>query len=76
MTQSIIAENTRRIIQERGLKYKAVAQKVGMSEGQFSAILTGRKVVKDVDVISIANALGVTPNDLFGLDAKSTGSDR
>lgn len=66
MHQSAIAENTRKIIESRGLKQRAVAQKAGFSAQQFSALLNNRKVIKDVDVIAIANALDVTPNDLFG----------
>ena len=64
---SIVANNTRRIIESRGLKHKVVAKRAGFSERQFSAILTGRRVIKDVDVAAIANALEVSPNTLFGL---------
>lgn len=70
MIQSNIAENTKRIIERRGLKHKAIAQRAGFSIQQFSALLNHRKVIKDIDVIAIANALDVTPNDLFGDTAK------
>lgn len=70
MIQSNIAENTKRIIERRGLKNKAIAQRAGFSIQQFSAMLNHRRVIKDVDVIAIANALDVTPNDLFGDTAK------
>lgn len=66
MNKSIVAENTKRIIREKGLKHRAVAAWAGIPEKQFSALLNGRKVVKDTDVVAIANALCVTPNDLFG----------
>ena len=65
MIQSAIADNTRRIIAERGLKNRAVAERAGFSEKQFSAILNKRRVVRDIDVIAIAQALDVTPNELF-----------
>lgn len=65
MIQTAIADNTRRIIAERGLKNRAVAERAGFSENQFSAILNKRRVVRDIDVIAIAQALGVTPNELF-----------
>lgn len=65
MIQTAIADNTRRIIVERGLKHCAVAEKAGFSKNQFSAILNKRRVVRDTDVIAIAKALGVTPNELF-----------
>lgn len=61
-----VVENTKRIIEEKGLKKVAVAQKAGYTAQQFSDILNHRKVVKDIDVAAIANALEVTPNDLFG----------
>lgn len=65
MIQSAIADNTRRIIAERGLKNRAVAERAGFSEKQFSAILNKRRVVRDIDVIAIAQALDVTPNELL-----------
>lgn len=66
MYESVIAENTRRIIADKGLKQKVVAAKAGFSEKQFSALMNNRRIIKDLDVIAIANALNVTPNDLFG----------
>ncbi|MCI8602035.1 MAG: helix-turn-helix transcriptional regulator [Oscillospiraceae bacterium] len=67
MQKSVIAENTRRIISIKGMKQRAVALRAGISEQQFSALLNNRRVIRDIDVIAIANALEVTPNDLFGL---------
>lgn len=66
MTDSKIAVNTKRIIAEKGLKQRAVATKAGFSEQQFSALMTGRRIIKDVDVMAIAIALDTTPNELFG----------
>ena len=66
MVRSVIAENTKQIIEQRGLKQKAVAEMAGFSIQQFSALLNHRKVIKDVDVAAIARALDVTPNELFG----------
>nr|WP_300168403.1 helix-turn-helix transcriptional regulator [uncultured Flavonifractor sp.] len=67
MSQTGIIENTRRIIEKKGMKHRAVAERAGFSEKQFSALLNRRKIIKDTDVIAIANALEVTPNELFGL---------
>lgn len=66
MTKSIIAENIGRIIDERGLKKRAVAERAGFSKSQFSAMLNNRRIIRDSDVIAIANALNVSPNELFG----------
>ncbi len=64
---SIIAENTRNIIKEKGLKNKAVAERAGYTEQKFSRILNGQKIIESRDILRIANALDVTPNDLFGI---------
>ena len=74
MAESIIIENTKRIIDQRGLKQGAVAKRAGFSRQQFSAIMNRRRAVKDTDVIAIANALEVTPNELFGLSGNSSGA--
>ena len=67
--KSIIAKNIKSIIRKRGLKQNAVGRLAGYDEKMFSNMLNGRKVIADIDVLNIANALGVTPNDLFGTDA-------
>lgn len=63
-----VVYNINRIIKERGLKKNVVAEKAGYSANQFSAFLHGRKTIKASDVSSIAKALDVTPNDLFGIN--------
>lgn len=67
MNKSNIAENTRRIIARKGLKNKAVAARAGLSDKQFSALLNHRRLIKDTDVVALAAALEVTPNELFGM---------
>lgn len=62
---TIVAPNVKRIINARGLKQSAVAKRAGYSEQQFSAIVNGRKIAKDVDVLRIANALGVDVTELY-----------
>jgi len=70
MGTSLIAANTKRIIADKGLKQRAVAAKAGFSEKQFSALMNGRRIIKDIDVMAIAIALNATPNDLFGYPAE------
>jgi len=65
--KSVTSENIRKIIQDKGLKQIAVAEKAGYSNGKFNNMLNGRKLITDVDVSNIANALGVEPNDLYGI---------
>ena len=54
-----------RIITERGLKQTAVAKMAGMSDQTLSDMLNGRRLIKAKDVLALAHALDVTPNDLF-----------
>lgn len=61
----IVADNTRRIIKEKAMKQCGVAEKAGFKPKEFSAMLTGKKTIKDYHILPIANALDVTPNDLF-----------
>jgi len=72
MIKSIVAENAKRIIEHRGLKQRVVTERAGFSIQQFSALLNHRKVMKDTDVVAIARALEVTPNDLFNDTGQSS----
>lgn len=65
MCENCVANNMRRIMRERGLKHRAVAERAGFSEQQFSAMLNGRRLIKDCDVAVLAKTLNVTANDLF-----------
>ncbi len=65
MVRSVVAENTKRIIRERGYKQKAVAERIGYKEQVFSNLLNGRRVITDCDILAISNGLDVSPNELF-----------
>lgn len=62
---STVVLNIRRIISERGLKQCAVAEKAGYTKQQFNAMLTGRKLITDVDIGRIIAVLDVDANTLF-----------
>lgn len=66
-----LAANIELIIEDKGLKKKSVAVKAGYSQQQFSNLINGRKTIKPEDIIKIAMALEVTPNDLFGFSNKT-----
>lgn len=66
----LVTKNVKQIITEKGLIQKRVAQRAGIEEKTFSNMLNGRKKICDKDVLNIASALNVTPNDLFGFGAK------
>lgn len=63
--KSLIAQNVKAIIRKKGLKSSYIAQKAGYSKNQFSAMLNGRKLITDVDVMNIAESLEVSVNSLF-----------
>jgi len=60
----ILVFNIKNIINKKGLKQKAVAERSGYNEKEFSHMLNGRKIIKGEDILPIANALGVEPNDI------------
>lgn len=62
-----IVKNTKKILQERGLKQKAFAEKAGYTEQRFSRKMAGYSPITWEDVLKIVNALEVTPNDLYGI---------
>ena len=66
--KSIVAENTKRIIENKCLKQGLVAKKAGYDAKKFSNMVNGRKIITDMDVIRIANALEVEPNELYGFE--------
>lgn len=62
---TVVVPNIRRIINERGLKQCAVAEKAGYTKNQFNAMLTGRKLITDIDICKITTALEIDANTLF-----------
>ena len=67
MYKSIVAENIKRIIAEKCLSKGAIGKRAGYDIKKFSNMLNGRKIITDVDVINIANALDLEPNELYGI---------
>ena len=70
MVKSAIAANVKKIIKMRCLAQGAIGMKAGYNIKTFSNMLNGRKIITDVDVIKIANALEVEPNELYGIKPK------
>lgn len=70
--ESAIANNVKKIINEKCLKQGAIANKAGYDYKAFSNMLNGRKLVTDVDVARIADALDVSVNVLFADDSTAT----
>ena len=57
--------NIKNIIEQRGYKKKAIAEKMGYKETQFSDLLNGRRTVKLDDIIQLCDILDVEPNDII-----------
>ncbi len=67
MYKSAISENVKKIMEEHCLRQGGIAKRAGYDGKTFSNMMNGRKIITDVDVIKIANAIGVEPNDLYGI---------
>lgn len=60
-----VAVGIRKKIAEKGLVQKAVANRAGFSEQQFSDMLNDRKIIRACDLFRISEALGVDLVDLL-----------
>lgn len=60
-----VAETVSKIISQKGLKQVVIAGKMGITDQQFSDMLNGRRIIKACDITRLAEALDVTPNELF-----------
>lgn len=65
--KSATAENIKNLIEKNCYKQSLIARKAGYGVKTFNNMLNGRKLITDVDVVKIAEALGVSPNELFGI---------
>lgn len=65
MIESVTAHRIGELIERKGLKRRAVAKAAGYSEMQLSAMLHGRRNIRDVDILAIAKALDVGVAELF-----------
>lgn len=60
-----IAIGIKKLIDEKGLLQKAVATKAGFTPQQFSDMLNDRRILRAIDIVPIANALGVEVSDIY-----------
>lgn len=64
--RSTIIANIKKLLQISGMKQKAIAERSGFSQQEFSNMMNGRKEIKAEYIPAIAKALGVTPNEIYG----------
>lgn len=62
---SIVPAAIERIINQRGIKKCVVAARANMTPQMFNDMLNGRRLIKASDIVMLAQALDVTPNELF-----------
>ena len=53
-------------VERSGMKQKAIAERIGVSEQTFSAMLAGRRKINVDEFFGICLVLGVAPDDLYG----------
>ena len=60
-----VVVNLRRIITEKNIKKKIIANQIGVSATEFSAMLNGRKLITVEHICKLLDALQVEANELF-----------
>lgn len=60
-----VGANIRTEINERGMKQRFVADKLGISPQNFNDLLSGRRSIRIVDLGKIADVLNVTVDELM-----------
>lgn len=63
--QIVLSTNIRKLIREKGLKQKSVAEQCKIDEKIFSNMLCNRQDIRTENLPLIANALNVTVDELF-----------
>ncbi len=63
--RKLVVTNIRKAIKCSGLKQKVIAERCGMTQNQFSAMINFRREIKAEDIPVICDALGIQPNELF-----------
>ena len=66
-----VGANVKRILQERGLKQKKAAENCGYPEQEFSAMLNGRRIIKESDVFILSMGLDIPYEELFRTDVQA-----
>ncbi|QRN86001.1 helix-turn-helix transcriptional regulator [Clostridia bacterium] len=63
-------------LKDQGIKQKAVAEKAGFSEQQFSAMMNGNRKILAEDIADICKALGKEPNDFILINSVNEEDDK
>ena len=71
---SVLPKNISELISKSGYKQGTIARQSGFSQRVFRDMLNGRRIIKPIDIVNISNALGVTPNEIFGVNSDKQAS--
>lgn len=63
--REFIAANVCRLMDETGLGQRELSRRSGMDQPRISLLVRGRLLPNPADLSNLAEALGVTPNDLL-----------
>lgn len=66
-----LTEIIQRIIFEKGLKKKHVAEAIHLTPQQFSDLLAHRRNLNHENVIPLCEVLGISPNELYGYEGQT-----
>lgn len=63
-----VAARVREALDEEGYKSYQAAEKIGVSEGQMSRLLSGKSAIKFDHLIKLGRVLGIDPRRFLGLE--------
>lgn len=64
-SNSVVATNIKRIIEERSLKQSSIAKKAGFSPQGLNDMLNGRRLMRAAEIAAVIEVLDVDANELF-----------
>lgn len=66
----MVADSIKKIIKERRLLQKEVAEDAGYTYKVLNYILNAKAPMRENDIVKLCEALKVSPNELFGWEDK------
>lgn len=72
--QEKICELLKCKVRKSGMTQKEIAEKAGMTPQALNDMLNGRKIIRAEHIPIITEALGISPNDLYGIGVEKDAS--
>lgn len=64
---SSVPDNLKRILKRKGMKQSVFSKALGIPRQRITDIISGRRLVYPSEIMQMAKALDVSPNELFGM---------